>query len=57
MNKKVILFLGLFIFGVYMVIDKLFTPISVWIAVPVLIISVIMILYGGLKPKSTVDKK
>mgnify|MGYP000953337937 CR=1 FL=1 len=56
MNKKVILFLGLFIFGVYMVIDKLITPISVWIAVPVLIISVIMILYGGLKPKSTVDK-
>lgn len=57
MNKKVILLLGLIIFGVYMIIDKFIMPISVWIAVPLLIISVIMILYGGLKPKSTIDKK
>lgn len=57
MNKKVILLLGLIIFGVYMIIDKFIIPISVWIAVPLLIISVVMILYGGLKPKSTIDKK
>lgn len=57
MNKKVILLIGLIIFGVYMIIDKFIMPISVWIAVPLLIISVVLILYGGLKPKSTIDKK
>jgi len=57
MNKKIVLLAGLIIFGVYMVIDKFITPITLWISVPLLIISIVMILYGGLKPKDTIDKE
>jgi uncharacterized protein (DUF983 family) len=57
MNKRIVLLAGLIIFGVYMVIDKFITPIALWISVPLLIISIVMILYGGLKPKDSIDKE
>lgn len=47
-----ILGIGLLIFLVYTVLNRFVTPLSDWIAIPVLLIAIILIIVGGLKNKN-----
>ncbi len=43
------LLIGLLIFTGYVIIERFITPISNWIAIPLLVAAIILIIIGGLK--------
>ncbi len=45
--KKTLLGMGLLVFLAYSVIDRFVTPLSDWIAIPMMLIAVILIIAGG----------
>ncbi|MDX9799393.1 MAG: hypothetical protein RBT05_11110 [Bacteroidales bacterium] len=53
MNKTISapLGIGLLIFVLIMIVQRFFTPISDWIAIPLLIVGIILIIIGGLKTR------
>ena len=46
--------IGLLIFVVYNIIERFIIPISDWLAIPLLVAAIVLIIVGGLKTK---DKK
>ena len=53
MKKTISPFLeiGLLIFVVNTIVQKFITPISDWIAIPLFVVAIVMIIIGGLKTK------
>lgn len=43
--------IGLFIFAVYTIVQRFITSISDWIAIPLLVVAIVLIIVGGLKTK------
>jgi Flp pilus assembly protein protease CpaA len=43
--------IGLLLFAVYTITDRFVTPISNWLAIPLLVIAIVLIMVGGLKSK------
>lgn len=41
--------IGLIIVGTYTIIERFITPISDWLAIPLLVVAIIMIVIGALK--------
>jgi len=46
-----LLAIGLLIFVANTIVQKFITPISDWIAIPLLVLAIILIIMGGLKTK------
>lgn len=51
--------IGLIIVGTYTIIERFITPISDWLAIPLLVVAIIMIVIGALKTneKNKIGKK
>jgi len=47
-----ILGIGLLVFLAYTIVNRFITPLSDWIAIPVLLIAIALIIVGGLKNKN-----
>ena len=47
-----ILVAGLFIFVLLNITERFITPVSNWVAIPILIISIILVILGGFKEKN-----
>lgn len=43
--------LGLLIFVLQTIIDRFITPVSDWVAIPVLVVAIVLIVVGGLKTR------
>ena len=43
--------IGLLICAIYMVVEIFITTISIWIAIPVLVVAIVLLLIGGFKKK------
>jgi len=43
--------IGLLIFAVYTIVQRFITPISDWLAIPLLVVAIVLIIVGGLKTK------
>lgn len=46
-----ILGIGLLVFAIQTIIDRFVTPVSDWIAIPILVVAIIFIIVGGLKTR------
>ncbi len=51
--KKPLLGIGLLVFLAYSIIDRFITPLSDWIAIPMMLIAVVLIIIGGGLKKET----
>jgi hypothetical protein len=53
LNKTLspVLIIGLLIFVGYVIIETFIMPLSYWIAIPLLVFAIILIIIGGLKTK------
>ncbi len=51
--KKPLLGIGLLVFLAYSIIDRFITPLSDWIAIPMMLIAVVLIIVGGGLKKET----
>jgi len=43
--------IGLLIFVVNTIVQRFITPISYWIAIPLLVVAIVLIIVGGIKTK------
>lgn len=43
--------IGLFMFVVITIVQRFITPVSNWIAIPLLVVAIFLIIVGGLKTK------
>lgn len=52
MTRKVSpLQIGLLIYATYTIVNRFIIPLPAWLAIPVLVLGIILIIYGGLKRK------